>query len=77
VDRGLMPKEALDWAQRSVSMEEKFWNVHTLALAQASNGMKKEAIASAEKSMALAEKEGNTAFVDLNKAKIEEWKSGK
>lgn len=77
VDRGLMPKEALDWARKSVSLEEKFWNVHTLALAQAANGMKKEAIASAEKSMALAEKEGNTAFVDLNKAKIEEWKSGK
>ncbi|MFT3883991.1 MAG: DUF2911 domain-containing protein [Flavobacteriales bacterium] len=77
VDRGLMPKEALAWAQKSVSMEEKYWNTHTLALVQAANGLKKEAIATAQKSMALAEKEGNTAFVDLNKAKIAEWSQGK
>lgn len=78
INRGLMPKEALEWAQRSVSMEQKFWNTHTLALAQAANGMTKEAIATAQQSMALAEKDGNTAFVNMNKEKIAEWsKAGK
>lgn len=73
VDRGIMTKEALDWAQKSVSMDPKYYSLHTLALAQAANGMKKEAIATAEKSMEAAKKAGSDAYVQMNADKIKEW----
>jgi hypothetical protein len=43
LDRGLDAKQALDWAQKSVALEKKYYNTYTLALAQAANGMYKEA----------------------------------
>jgi hypothetical protein len=77
VERKVMLPEALDWAQKSVGMEKKFWNVHTLALAQAANGRTKEAMASAEESMKLAQEAKNEAYVKMNKEKIEEWATAK
>ncbi len=75
VDRGIMTKESLEWAQKSVAMDAKYYSLHTLALAQAANGMKKEAIATAEKSMEASKKAGSDAYVQLNEAKIKEWSS--
>lgn len=75
VDRGLDPKQALEWAQKSTSMERKYWNTHTLALAYAANGMYKEAIAAAEESMKLAGESKAMDSVRTNQAKIEEWKA--
>ncbi|MEZ4807195.1 MAG: DUF2911 domain-containing protein [Flavobacteriales bacterium] len=76
VDRGVMTKEALAWAQKSVEMDKKFWNIHTLALAQAANGMTKEAISTAQMSMKLAEEAKNEAYMKMNRERIAEW-SGK
>ena len=76
LERGIMTKEALDWAQKAVSMDPKFYVLHTLALAQAANGQKAAAIATAETSMAEAKKAGDTAYVRKNEDKIKEW-SGK
>lgn len=76
LDRNTMPKEALEWAQKAADMDPKFYILHTLALAQAANGLKKEAVATAEKSMAAAKEAGNDAYVKMNAAKIKEW-SGK
>ncbi len=73
VDRGIMTKEALGWAQKSVDMDAKYYSLHTLALAQAANGMKKEAIATAQKSIEASKKAGSDAYVQLNEAKIKEW----
>lgn len=73
LDRNVMTKEALGWAQKSVSMDKKFWTLHTLARAQAANGMTKEAIATAEESMKMAQEEKNEAYVKMNREKIEEW----
>lgn len=73
LDRGVRQREALGWAERSVSMEKKYWNLHTLALAQAANGLYKEAIGSATESMKLAEKEEDGGYVQLNREKIEGW----
>ena len=73
VDRGLDAKQALAWAEKSVSMERKYWNTHTLALAQAANGMYKEAIMTAQESMKLAEEAKAPESVKNNKTKIEEW----
>jgi hypothetical protein len=73
IDRGVRTKEALTWAQKSVDMDPKFWTVHTLALAQAANGDKKSAIATAQRSMEMAKKESADAYVKLNEEKIAEW----
>lgn len=73
VDRNLKPAEALAWATKSVELDRKFWNLHTLALAQAQNGKYKEAIATAEASMKMAQEAKYEAYVSMNKVKIEEW----
>ncbi|MCO5274773.1 MAG: DUF2911 domain-containing protein [Flavobacteriales bacterium] len=74
MERGVMTKEALGWAQKAVDMDAKYYYMHTLALVQAANGLTKEAIATAEKSMDAAKKADDMAYVKLNEAKLKEWK---
>lgn len=76
LDRNVMTKEALGWAEKCVASDRKFWHLHTLARAQAANGMTKEAIATAEESMKLAQAEKNEAYVKMNRDKIQEWMNG-
>ncbi|MBK6541744.1 MAG: DUF2911 domain-containing protein [Flavobacteriales bacterium] len=73
VDRGVMLPEALAWAEKSVSMDKKYWTLHTLALCQAANGKYKEAVATANESMAMAQAEKDASYVGMNKTRIEEW----
>lgn len=73
VDRGINLPEALKWAEASVSKEKKYWNMHTYARALAANGNFKEAIVAAEESMKLAQAADATAYVNMNKDRIEEW----
>lgn len=73
VDKGLMLPEALEWAEKAVSMDKKYWTLYTLALCQAANGKTKEAIATANESMELARKEEDASYVKMNKERIEEW----
>jgi hypothetical protein len=73
VDRNLEPQSALKYAMKSVEKERKFWNLHTLALAQAQNGQYQEAIATAEQSIRLAQEAKYEAYVKMNKEKIDEW----
>lgn len=73
IDRDIKQKEALEWARTSVNKEKKFWNVHTLALAQAANGQYKEAVATAEESLKMAQEVKYEAYVKMNKEKIDEW----
>ncbi|MBZ0207317.1 MAG: DUF2911 domain-containing protein [Flavobacteriales bacterium] len=75
IDRGIMTKEALEWAQKGADMNPKYYTLYTLALAQAANGMKKEAIATAEKSMEASKEAGSDAYVNMNAEKIKEWSS--
>jgi len=70
LDRNVMTKEALEWAEKCVSMDKKFWHMHTLARAQAANGMTKEAIATAEESMKMAQEAKNEAYVKMNRELI-------
>ena len=77
VDRNIMAAEALQWAKKSVSMDKKFWNVYTLALAQAQNGNYADAITAAEESMKMAQEAKYDAYVKMNKERIEEWRSKK
>ena len=62
--------------KKSVAMEKKFYNVHTLARAQAANGMNKEATATAEESMKLAQEAKNEAYVKMNRELMEKTMSG-
>ncbi|MCW5899351.1 MAG: DUF2911 domain-containing protein [Flavobacteriales bacterium] len=73
VDRGLMPEEALRLTQKSVDLDKRFWNLHSLALAYAANGRYKEAIATAQESLAMSEKAEYPAYVKMNQEKIAEW----
>ncbi len=73
LERKMMHEEALKWATKSTELEKRFWNMHTLAKAQAANGKYKEAIASAEASMALAKEAEYDAYVKMNQERIAEW----
>jgi len=73
LDRDIMPKEALEWATKSVALDKRYWNTYTLALAQAKNGLYKEAIATAQQSTKLAEEAKAAGAVKQGQASIEEW----
>lgn len=76
LDRNVMTKEALEWAQKSAEMDRKFWTLHTLARAQAANGQPKEAVTTAEESLKLAQEAKNNAYVKMNQELIERVKKG-
>ncbi len=63
---GKDPKKALEWAQKSVSMNEKFWNTHTLANAYKANGDKKMALQTAQKSLALSKEANYAPYIKMN-----------
>lgn len=67
-------KKAHEWIKKATGMQEDaFWMWRKRSLIEADLGMKKEAIASAQKSMALAEKAKNADYVKMNKASLKEW----
>ena len=71
-------KKALEWATKAVDLRpDAFWYVRLKSLLQAENGDYKGAIATAKLSLASAEKAENKAYVDMNKASIEEWSKKK
>lgn len=73
LDRGLGAEQALEWAQKSVTMEKRYWNLHTLALCLAENGRYTDAIRTAEESMELARQARDNGYASMNKEKIEMW----
>lgn len=73
LDRNVMTKEALEWAEKCVQGDRKYWHLHTLARAQAANGKMKEAIETATESMKMAQEDKNEAYVNMNREKIVEW----
>jgi len=77
IDNDKDPKKALEWAQKSVDMDKKFWNLTTLSEAQAKNEMYKEAIKTAEEAKALAEEAKNENYIKVNSENIEIWKAKK
>ncbi|MBC8046248.1 MAG: DUF2911 domain-containing protein [Fimbriimonadaceae bacterium] len=74
LDNNLDAKQALEWAKKSVEIKERYWNIATYSRALAANGMYKEAVANAEKSLKLAEEAKNMGMVDGIKRNIEDWK---
>lgn len=71
-------KKALEWVNKAVEQRpDAYWMLRLKSQLQAETGDIKGAIATAKLSMAAAEKEGNKAYVDMNKASIEEWSKKK
>lgn len=68
-------KKAYEWIQKAVELggEDAYWVVRRKALIEADMGKKKEAIATARKSLAAAEKAGNKDYVKLNQDSLKEW----
>jgi hypothetical protein len=77
LDANKDPKQALEWIKLANAKEPKFWNVHTQAKLEAKNKDYKSAVATAEKSIALAKEAKNTDYVRINEKAIAEWKAAK
>ncbi len=68
-------KKALQWVNKAVEMQgdDAYWILRRKSLIEADLGMKKEAITSAKRSLAAAEKAGNADYVKMNKDSLKEW----
>lgn len=67
-ENGKDMKKAMMWADKAVAQQPTaYWVAHLKAKIQAKSGDKKGAMATAKKSMELAEKAGNMDYVKLNK----------
>jgi Protein of unknown function (DUF2911) len=75
-DNKIQPADAAAFLAKSLAVKETFANLNTKARVLADEGKKKEAIATAEKSLALGkttDPKPTEAIADLEK-KVEEWK---
>lgn len=67
-------KQALVWSTKATEMNKNaFWMMREKSLIHAALGDKKGAIEAAKKSLEVAEKAGNAAYVKMNKESIAEW----
>ncbi len=67
--------KAYEWIKKAVEIggEDAYWVVRRKALIEADLGKKEEAISTAKKSLAAAEKAGNKDYIKLNKDSLKEW----
>lgn len=67
--------KAYEWIQKAVDMagDDAFWVMRKKALIEADLGKKQEAIATARRSLAAAEKAGNKDYVKMNQDSLKEW----
>lgn len=77
IDAKIDNAQALEWAKKSVEMNEKFWNVHTLARAYHANGDKANATKTAERSLALSKEADYGPYIVLNENLLAEIKGKK
>ena len=71
-------KQALVWIDKAiVARPEAYWMLRTKSLIQASLGLFKEAITTAEACLKLAEADGDSSYVSQCKNSISEWKKKK
>jgi hypothetical protein len=68
-------QQAYEWVKKAVEMGEPnaYWMLRRKALIEADLGKKSEAIATAKKSLAAAEKAGNKDYVKMNKEFLKKW----
>ncbi len=71
-------KKALEWVNKAMEMQEgddAFWMLRRKALIESDLGMKAEAIATAKRSLAAAEKANNADYVKMNQDSLKEWEA--
>lgn len=68
-------QKAYEWIKKAVEMGDPnaYWVLRRKSLIEADLDKKQEAIETAKKSLAAAEKAGNQDYVKMNKESIEEW----
>jgi hypothetical protein len=67
--------QALVWINTSIEKGyERYWVLRTKSLIQAELGDKKGAVETAEKSLAMAKKDEDSAYIRMNEESIAEWK---
>lgn len=68
-------KKAVEWMDKAMAMtkEPAFWQLRQQSLIYAKAGDKKQAIATAKKSLAASEAAGNADYVKMNKDSLKEW----
>lgn len=65
---------ALEWINKSVESDPKYWTMHLKAKIELALGMKKEAVESAKKSIEMAKEAKNQDYVSLNERLIKSIK---
>ncbi|MDT0678237.1 DUF2911 domain-containing protein [Autumnicola musiva] len=66
--------KAYTWIQKAVEGNENaFWILRRKSLIEAEMGKKEDAIATAKKSLAAAEKAGNNDYIKMNKDSLQDW----
>lgn len=67
--------KAYEWINKAVDMagEDAYWILRRKSLIEAEMGKKKEAIATAKRSLASAKKNNNPDYVKLNEDSLKEW----
>lgn len=73
LDNKMDLEKALEWSKKSVEISEKFWNVYTLSLIYEAMGNKKEAIKTAERSLALAKEAKYDPYIKMNEENLAKW----
>lgn len=75
LDNGKNLDEALVWIKKAVEMrgDAAYWYLRRQSLIEAKLGKTDDAIATAKRSLASAEKAGNEGYVKMNKESIAEW----
>lgn len=68
-------QKAYEWIKKAVEIGDPsaYWILRRKSLIEADLGMKSEAIATAKRSLAEAEKAGNQDYVKMNKDSLKEW----
>ncbi len=73
-ETGLDKKKALEYAKKANQLQpDVFYMLKLQSEIEAANGMKKEALATAKRSMELAKKAGNADYVKMNADNIAKW----
>jgi tetratricopeptide (TPR) repeat protein len=73
LNAGLDIDKALEWSKKSVEIAEKFWNVYTLSLVYEAKGDKKNALATAKKSLELSKEAEYAPYIKMNTENIAKW----
>ncbi|MEL6864934.1 MAG: hypothetical protein AAFP19_10960, partial [Bacteroidota bacterium] len=69
--------KALEWSKKANEIDAKFWQMRLQALILGKMGRYDEAIATAQKSTAMAEEAKNTSYPIMNNKSISEWTAKK